>query len=160
MTTTSDGISSDAGVAAQASGYERLLVAIDFSDQAWQVLDQARELAAHYGASIDIVHVAETPTNCYGPIMGLPAGGDMQLQDDILATMKKHLLDETVREENLHALLGHPATAISDFAEKMQADLLVLGTHGRHGLRSLLGSTASAVIQSAPCDTLLVKIAE
>ena len=131
---------------------------MDFSDQAWQVLEKARELAKEYNASLDVVHVAETSMSCYGPIMGQPMGADEVLQQEIYASMKKHLLDEQLQEKNLHALLGHPATTIVEFAAKLQADLLVLGTHGQHGWRSILGSTATAVVQSAPCDTLLVKI--
>ena len=78
--------------------------------------------------------------------------------EEILETMSKHLLDEVITRENLHALLGHPATAITDLARKLDSDLLVIGSHGRHGLRALLGSTANAVLQSAPCDTLLVNV--
>jgi universal stress protein A len=43
-------------------------------------------------------------------------------------------------------------------AEELDADLIVLGTHGRHGLGLMLGSTANAVLHGAPCDVLAVKV--
>lgn len=43
-------------------------------------------------------------------------------------------------------------------AEEQKADLIVIGSHGRHGLGRLLGSTANGVLQGAPCDVLAVRI--
>jgi len=43
-------------------------------------------------------------------------------------------------------------------AEKINADLIVLGTHGRHGLGLMLGSTANAVLHGAPCNVLTVMV--
>jgi universal stress protein A len=140
--------------------YKQLLVAVDFSDEAWKVIEKAKAIGLESGAVVDILHVAETSASCYGPIVGQAAGTDEVLQEEILASMKKHLLDDQIKEENLHALLGQPATTIIDFAAKIDADLLVLGTHGRHGWKKILGSTAAAVVHSAPADVLLVKIDE
>jgi len=54
--------------------------------------------------------------------------------------------------------LGAPKGVILSHAEGLHADLIVLGTHGHRGIGRLLGSTASAVVHSARCDVLTVRI--
>ena len=53
---------------------------------------------------------------------------------------------------------GHPGAEIRRAAEELSADLVVLGTHGRHGLALLLGSTANAVLHGATTDVLAVRL--
>ena len=53
---------------------------------------------------------------------------------------------------------GNPAHEIREMAAELGADLIVLGTHGRHGLGLLLGSTATGVLHGCPCDVLTVRI--
>jgi len=55
---------------------------------------------------------------------------------------------------------GHAATQILQLAEDKQVDLIVIGSHGRHGWKLLLGSTANAVLHEAKCDVLAVRIPE
>jgi universal stress protein A len=60
--------------------------------------------------------------------------------------------------DGVNVVLGAPATEIRQLAEKIGADLIVLGTHGRRGLGLMLGSTANGVLHGAPCDVLAVKV--
>lgn len=53
---------------------------------------------------------------------------------------------------------GHAPTQILRLAKDTGADLIVVGSHGRHGLRLLLGSTANAVLHGAECDVLAVRV--
>ena len=53
---------------------------------------------------------------------------------------------------------GHPAEQIHGVAKELGADLIVIGTHGRHGFALLLGSTANAVLHGARCDILAVRV--
>jgi universal stress protein A len=55
-------------------------------------------------------------------------------------------------------LIGSPAVEIRELAASLGVDLIVIGTHGKHGLGLLLGSTANAVLHGVPCDVLAVKI--
>ena len=57
--------------------------------------------------------------------------------------------------------IGPPKSEITRIAEEQEVDLIVVGSHGRHGfVENLLGSTANAVIHHAKCDVLTVKIQE
>lgn len=138
--------------------YNKILVAIDLSEEAHQIISRARQLAALHAAEIQIVHVEETPITGYGPMIGHAIGGEMQLREELLAVMQQIADEHGIAHDQLHCLLGHPASAINDMAVKIGADLLVIGSHGKHGIRLLLGSTANAILQTSPCDALLVKI--
>jgi universal stress protein A len=59
----------------------------------------------------------------------------------------------------VNVIIGTPAVEIRRMAEKLDADLIVLGTHGRHDLGLMLGSTANAVLHGAPCNVLAIKCA-
>jgi universal stress protein A len=61
--------------------------------------------------------------------------------------------------DRVTVLYGRPAAEIQAQTEKLHADLVVVGSHGRHGLaRVMLGSTANAVLHGAKCDVLTVRI--
>ena len=55
-------------------------------------------------------------------------------------------------------LLGSPKYEICNYARENHSDLLILGSHGRHGIKLLLGSTANGVLHDMPCDVLAVKL--
>jgi universal stress protein A len=59
---------------------------------------------------------------------------------------------------NVHVGIGAPANQIVDTATATDADLIVVGSHGKHGLGLLLGSTANGVLHQAECDVLTVRI--
>ena len=56
------------------------------------------------------------------------------------------------------ATVGNPAYEIKGFASAKGADLIVIGSHGRHGVGRMLGSTANGVLHDAPCDVLAVRV--
>jgi universal stress protein A len=59
-----------------------------------------------------------------------------------------------------HVVLGTPKYEISQFVKDHGCDLVVLGSHGQHGISLLLGSTANAVLHDMPCDVLAVKVSK
>jgi universal stress protein A len=133
----------------------KILFPTDFSPASDEALRWATSLARDSGATLLIVHVEEPPM-AYG-------GGEVYVPvEDNREELRKSLLqviptDHTVPHEHM-LLVGDPAGAIAQTAEKEGADLIVMGTHGRTGLtRLLMGSVAEAVVRKASCPVLTVK---
>lgn len=143
--------------------YQHILFAADFSDEALRVGERAKDVAQRYGARLSMIHVVED--------VNISLGGGYEL-----LPVLPELPDETLLREARAALgelagrlkvedaelwvVNAPSTkeGILDAAREHGADLIVVGSHGRHGLALLLGSTANAVLHGAPCDVLAVRI--
>ena len=143
--------------------YKTILAAVDTTDEAEDVLDVAREIAEERGAKITAVTVIRPMASfCIDLYSTLEAGPDTGIET--LATERATAwLSDLAKRYGIDAgavrvIVGTPAVEIRQLAEKIGADLIVLGTHGRHGLGLMLGSTASAVLHGAPCDVLAVKV--
>jgi universal stress protein A len=143
--------------------YRNILVAVDTTDEAEDVFGVAREVAEKQSAKVSAVTVirpmADFYSNLYSSLEGNP--------DTDFETRAVERASEWLRElaqrfdidaDGVNVILGRPATEIRQLAEKIGADLIVLGTHGRHGLGLMLGSTANGVLHGAPCDVLAVKV--
>jgi len=141
---------------------ERIVVPTDFSDGADLALRYARELAAAFGASVDLLHVIEEAAQpaFYAPIV--PS------RDRLLEDIREQAEDSMRRaltegegpdvESETHVETGRPAETIREFAERRGADLLVLGSHGRTGFeRVMLGSVAEAVVRRSSIPVLTAK---
>lgn len=147
------------------SAYGRILVAVDGSGAAEVGLAEALRLAKGEGAELCILHVVNEAVP-YTPLVGAPPVNSMALAFE----SGRRLLDEA-REKAQRAgvqtssvlLESTDRTAAGGIlaqAEKHRADLIVLGTHGRRGLRRLvLGSDAEQVVRSASVPVLLVRAA-
>ena len=139
--------------------YKHILIATDLLEGSEMVVKRALELAKEFASKLSIIHVVEPlPGNGYAFIA--PAEIESQLIDEA----KKQLLDMakqySIPNENVHVVLGPTKVEIIEIAEKNKVDLIVVGTHIRHGLGHLLGSTANAVIHAAKCDVLTVRVGE
>ena len=140
--------------------YRHILLAVDFNSDNQHVVERSKALATQNGARLDVIHVVEYTSSMY------PA--DIPLSDDL--AMDSYLVDQAKRDMQKllgkHGLeqatwyveLGIPKHEIVRVADEQGADLIVLGSHGRHGLQLLLGSTANAVIHLAKCDVLAVRV--
>jgi universal stress protein A len=84
------------------------------------------------------------------------------IQEQIHETAKSHLAEFAstldIATENQYLIFGRPETEIDTLAQQISADLIVVGSHGRHGIALLLGSTANGVLHGAPCDVLAVRV--
>lgn len=144
-------------------GYKRLLVAVDLTEEADEVLAAARVIADEQDASLSSVTVVKPLTQAYGGLDMAPvSGGAVAFEDEAMRQAKEQLAKMSaeygIREADAAVRLGAPAYEIRALAEDIQADLIVIGTHGKHGLGLLLGSTANAVLHGVQCDVLAVKI--
>ncbi len=135
---------------------KRILFSTDFSHTGDAALDLATSLARDSGATLYIVHVEEQ-SMLYGS--GEMYYGEPDPATDDLKTMLSKVVptDESVAYQH-HMVTGTPAEAITRFAEAVDADIIVMGTHGRTGMtRALLGSVSEAVVRRAPCPVLTYK---
>jgi len=134
---------------------KHILVPIDFSPSSEEALDYACELAGKLGAVVHLV-------NALGPVGELPLSQQML---DELAGEHERGLDELMARRRRVAAFGpriveaaDPRDLILAAAARVDADLIVMGTHGRRGLsRFVLGSVAEDVVRRSPCPVLAVR---
>jgi universal stress protein A len=141
------------------SDYRRIMLAVDLTEESNVVAERARKLAQAFDADLHVVHVIEP--------LSLAYGGDIPMdlstvQDQIHEQAKSHLAEFCsalgVPPERQHLIFGRPESEIQRAAEKEKADVIIVGSHGRHGLALLLGSTANGVLHGASCDVLAVRV--
>ena len=143
---------------------QKILVPTDFSDDAQAAIDSAAEWAAEFGATLHVLHAyfVDVPA-VYGGY-----GGDFLLPADVLEPVRQAAESsvvaavEELRGRGLtvdgRASLGDASGTILAEAERVEADLIVMGTRGLTGLKHVvLGSTAERVVRTAPCPVLTVK---
>jgi nucleotide-binding universal stress UspA family protein len=133
-----------------------ILFPTDFSPSSEVSLRYATSLARDAGARLLIVHVEE-PEVSYGG--GEFYVGALPNEGPDLAKMLEQVKPTDPAVSYEHRLLsGEPSHEIVNLAEQENADLIVLGTHGRTGLsRLLMGSVAEAVVRRAPCPVFTLK---
>jgi len=140
--------------------YKHILLAVDFSEHSKQVLHKALQIVEQNQAQLSLVHVIEDlpiTDAAYGPI---PFDVDMTQE---WLEMSKQRLDKLgselgIPQERQWLEMGSAKLEIVRIAEENGADLIVVGSHGRHGLALLLGSTANGVLHHAKCDVLAVRL--
>jgi nucleotide-binding universal stress UspA family protein len=140
-------------------GFQRILVAMDGSEAAARAVDLTAELATALGAQVAIVHVID-PKLAIVPDSGVPADRLLfELRHDgrqLLSTAAARLHTAPPPWEFLRE--GKPAHEILAAAREWDAQLIVIGTHGRTGLnRALWGSTAEGVVRHAACPVLVAR---
>ncbi|EAW31305.1 hypothetical protein GP2143_07144, partial [marine gamma proteobacterium HTCC2143] len=64
----------------------------------------------------------------------------------------------SVGSDGQHIIVGRAENEIHSLAEELGAELIVVGSHGRHGIALLLGSTANGILHGATCDVLAVRV--
>lgn len=141
------------------SHYQRIVVAIDLSDESQDVITKARAIASSEQAELHVLHVIEPLSFAYGGDIPMDFSG---IQDDIQTQAKERLSQISTQLEltpdHQHIVLGRPEAEIHALANKLDADLIVLGCHGRYGLALLMGSTANGVLHGTTCDVLAVRV--
>lgn len=143
------------------STYKHLLIGLDLSPESQQVVDRVKQLFADREVKISICHILEPLAFTYsGDIPVDLSDVQVQLEEQArqrLATLAEQL---NVSEEDQHIVLGQPANEMRRMAKEENIDLIIVGSHGRHGLALIFGSTSNSVLHGAPCDVLAVRINE
>ncbi len=153
---------------ADSRGFQRVLIPTDFSPLADVALEQATEITAH-GARLDILHALQLHEFPDGPL--LPLGPDAghhvaaaKAAEQARATGEALAASVTGDQRDIafHLVEGRAQEGIHSFLEDGDSgdsyDLVVVGTHGRTGIkRLLLGSVAEYVVRHAPCSVLVAR---
>lgn len=140
--------------------YTHILVAVDFAPSSTELGVRAVELQRLYGARLSFIHVVEhIPLEAGSELL---MGPDFDLEQQLVESARTRVADYVqqlgVTDAGQHVSLGSTKNEITRLALELQADLIVVGSHGRHGLALLLGSTANAVLHAAPCDVLAIRV--
>ncbi len=133
--------------------------ATDFSEPSRLAMLKAAELARRLEAELELVHV-HAPPPAVGDMLVTPDVGEMPLVEleKTMATWRNEAERLVGRAVRSTVLPGDAAAEIVRLAGKRTFDLVVLGTHGRRGLKRLvLGSVGERVVREAPCAVLVVR---
>jgi nucleotide-binding universal stress UspA family protein len=106
-----------------------------------------------------LLHVLETPGGI-DPIAGWVRPPDAELYEEAMDRLGSMIPENSLREVRIerHVVTGSPVREIARFAKEREADMIVVGTHGRTGLaRVVMGSTAESLLRESPCQVLVVK---
>ena len=134
---------------------QHILVPIDFSQDSEHAVDAAVGLAQQFQARLTLLHAIHIPEAAE---VNLAAYMDKirSEADQSMTPRLKRVQDAGATAEAV-TVVGAPSQAIVDTARDRQADLIVMGTHGRTGLRHMLiGSVAERVVRMAPCPVMVV----
>jgi nucleotide-binding universal stress UspA family protein len=145
-------------------GFKRIIVPIDFSDCSRMALEYAAATARAHRSKLTILHVYEG--SFVEPY--IKAANSEEEADEIMKEIER--VNETKYDEFLKTIdlsgveyekllkKGIPKTDIVETAMEQQANLIVMGTHGRSGIKhTLIGSTAEEVVRTVHCDIVVVK---
>ncbi|HKA13922.1 MAG TPA: universal stress protein [Myxococcota bacterium] len=146
--------------------FQTFVVPYDFSEHARAALRMATDLARRFESRIHLLHVIQPPSLAY-----LAYGGAGTTVAEPVAMLELHQVAESALGEVAASIEGEGPRveahvvesasipeAICEFAEKVAADLIVMGTHGRTGLaHAFLGSVAERTLRRAPCAVLTVR---
>jgi len=141
--------------------YQHILLAVDFSEQGDYVIRKAKYLADIFNAKLGIIHVLDNipmPDTAYGTVIPLYKNSSYELleaEKSRLMQIGDRLDIDTARR---WMIWGVPEQEIVRIAEQEHVDLIVVGSHGRHGLALLLGSTANSVLHHAKCDVMAIRL--
>jgi universal stress protein A len=137
--------------------YKKVLLATDFDEVGINAAKKAKKIADENGAILYLAHVIEPiPAYAYPGFAGFS-----EVERSIREQAEKELnnLAESIGVDKKHLLLefGSIKNEVLRVAEEYSIDLIVTGSHGKHGLALLLGSTADAILHNAHCDILIVR---
>lgn len=140
--------------------FKHVLLALDLHPHCDKAtVEQGIEIAKDCGAKLTLIHAIEH-INAYGMAQAYPTLIDIEehMVDEAKEQLQRIQKEYDIPDSDILLEKGSPKMVIIDAAKECDADLIVLGSHGRHGISALLGSTANAVLHHAPCDVLAVRI--
>ena len=139
--------------------YKHILFATDLTEETEYVIAKVLSMVGYSKAKLSLVHVVEPLPGYSYAYLGIE-DIEGQLVDEAKQSMEKLAVKLSVAKDAQHVEIGPTKTKILHVADETGADLIICGSHGRHGLSLLLGSTANAILHGAKCDVLTVRLPE
>lgn len=139
--------------------YKKILLVVDLYEDSNIVGERAKAIAACYQSQITLLHVVE-----YVPVepMGEALLPTVQIENELVDRARLKLTELAQKLSLEHSPqrveIGSTKTEIVRAAQRLGANLIVLGSRERHGLAILLNFTEDTVLHAAPCDVLAVRL--
>ncbi len=137
--------------------YNRVLFATDFDAVGKKAAEKAKKIADENQAELWLVHVVEPiPAYAYPGFAGF-AEVEVSIREQAEKELNK--IADSLGVDQKHRMLefGSTKNEVLRVAQEQNIDLIVTGSHGKHGLALLMGSTANAILHGADCDVLIVR---
>jgi universal stress protein A len=140
-------------------GYQRILAAIDLTEDSRAVARRAANIARADGSSVHLLHVVEfVPVEPMSDTL-VPV---VQIDDQMMARARAQIAalaaELGLPENSTTVESGSAKSEILRYARAQNSDLIVLGCRERHGLSILVNRTEDTVLHGAPCDVLAVRV--
>ena len=142
--------------------YKHILIAVNFTEDDRLIEDRAVKMHEFTQAKLSLIHVIEPLPSIYGGDSYaisevLPEAKLNETATSMLKPIAEHL---NIPAVNIATPSGKVSLEIIAYSDENNVDLILMGSHGRHGLKLLLGSTANAVLHHAKCDVLTVRVSD
>ncbi|MDH5233206.1 MAG: universal stress protein [Gammaproteobacteria bacterium] len=140
--------------------YQSILVAVDLSADAKTVISKAHSLSQQFSAKLTLLTVVEPLVTETGydllPVLSVDVEKSLvdRAQHFLVEIAAELGINDCHKQVEIGSVKGEVLRVVADAGH----DLVVLGTHGRHGFATLLGSTANAILHGTPCDVLAVRV--
>jgi nucleotide-binding universal stress UspA family protein len=147
---------------------KQILIAVDYDQAAQKVAETGYAVAKALGGNITILHVVSDPSYYYSteysPVLGFTGFSAMKFEhaieeiretgSEFLETVKEHLKDNSI---GIVVKEGNPAEMILETAKEINADMIIMASHGRKGLeRILVGSVSETVLRQSAIPVLVI----
>ena len=144
--------------------YHHILLATELGDENRYVEEQTAIMQKLTNAKLSVIHIIESLPAVYG-VGEIGISDDYRTTSENLAEKARKSLQPIshrlgISQSNLIIGSGKVSVEILRHAEENNVDLIITGSHGRHGLQLLLGSTANAILHGTKCDVLAIRLKE
>lgn len=139
--------------------YKSILFATDLTEDTDYLIQKVQSMRGITGAKLSLVHVVEPLPGYNYAYLGIE-DIEGQLIQEAKQSIDKLAQQLNVNKNDVFVEVGATKNRILKIADEEKADLIMCGSHGRHGLSLLLGSTANAILHGAKCDVLTVRLPE
>jgi len=138
--------------------YQKIVAALDFSENNSLVMNAALKLADNDASRLHLVHVVQPVSEGYA--LNVYSKNFLALEEEALEKATEKLAEigesKNTPAEQLHTIVGDRAGEIRKVAEDIDAEVIVIGSHGHSGQKRFLGATANKLLHGAKCDVLTV----